>query len=323
MANHEWETDQLSEDRWVNDRLAALASDRDWIPDGARTLARLREKSRARTATARRWIWTTAAAAGAGAALLLVPASRACAQQPGACVQRLLGASASPGPAPASTENIQTREPSGQRPAPAPASQGSRHSASANITASAGAKTEGIPARNGFREVGSASATLCVEIYLDYQCPHCETFVRDVVPLLTERYVATGKVRLLYRDYPLPAHRYARLAARYADAAGALGYYDAVMRQLFATRQSWSETGDIDTHVAQVLPADVMDKVRRDLNDDPRLDDSLSADLAAGREDHLSFTPFVVLVSGKERQAIADTSLSFESVSGYLDKLLQ
>ncbi len=169
-----------------------------------------------------------------------------------------------------------------------------------------------LPLIGNFKEVGSASAPVSVEVYIDYQCVHCESFVRDVTPLLVEQYVGTGKVRLLYRDFPLPTHRYAKLAAYYADAAGELGYYDTAMKQLFATRQAWSVSGDIDTQIAQVLPVGIMEKLRDRMKNDADPDAALAADLAAGQEDRLDRVPFVVIVSGGKRQAITETPLSFD-----------
>jgi len=313
MANHEWESepseDGLSEDglsaddRWLDQRLASLGPDRDWAPDAGRTLARLRArtlaKTRARGLAVRRWVWTTVVAASACAALLVLPASRACAEQPGPCVQRVFGRAANPTIVSVST---------------------------APTVPAAPAVVDRVVTRpsiqSNFKDVGFASAPIGIEIYIDYECPHCEAFVRDVVPLLTAQYVQTGKARLLYRDFPLPSHRYAKAAAEYADAAGELGYYDAAMRQLFATRSEWSANGEVEKQVARVLPASVMEKLRERIEGDTNPGDALAADLAAGQADHLDRVPFVVLVSGDMRQAVEDAALSFDVLKGNLDQIL-
>ena len=319
MANHEWQADRPAYESpadagWVDDRLAALSTDRDWVPDAARTLARLRARAGARRVAAQRWIWTTVAAAGVMATLLLIPASRACAQQPGVCVQRVLGITTAPGiPAPAPSRSVAPSRESTDPPA--------GRAVAAIERAPGGASHVAATAAANFKEAGSPSAPVCMEVYLDYECPHCEAFIRDVLPSLTAQYVATGKVRLLYRDYPMPTHRYARLAARYADAAGELGYYDVVMQQLFTTRRAWSESGDIDSEAAQVLPAEVMEKVRDRVRSDPHLDDALLADLASAQADHLDRTPFAVLVYRGKREIIPDAPISFESLKDVLDRL--
>jgi protein-disulfide isomerase len=174
-----------------------------------------------------------------------------------------------------------------------------------------------------FKEYGSGSAPVCLEIYIDFDCVHCANFVRDVAPGLMADYVEAGKVRLRYRDFPLPTHRFAKLAARYADAAGQLGYYDAVMTHIFETRTAWDENGDVDTEVAQVLPSDVMEKVRDRLKSDPKVDDIIAADQSAGLADHLDRTPFGVIVYEGQRRAITDAPLTLESLKKRIDEVLE
>src|SRR5262249_53861676 len=78
----------------------------------------------------------------------------------------------------------------------------------------------------GLGSSAQAGAPVLCEIYSDSQCgPRANTF-RETLPRLVAAYVKTGKVQLVHRDLPLPAHRYARRAARYANAAARLGRYD-------------------------------------------------------------------------------------------------
>jgi protein-disulfide isomerase len=50
------------------------------------------------------------------------------------------------------------------------------------------------------RAVGAADAPITIELWEDFQCPACGVFSRSTEPRLLEEYVATGKVRLIYRD---------------------------------------------------------------------------------------------------------------------------
>ena len=76
-------------------------------------------------------------------------------------------------------------------------------------------------------------------------------------------HVQTGKIRILHRDFPLPQHRYAHLAARFANAAGRVGQYDLVVNQLFKTQRAWEESGDIDAQIREVLPPGTLQRVRQ------------------------------------------------------------
>ena len=178
------------------------------------------------------------------------------------------------------------------------------------------------PENFAFKTSGSASAPITLEIYSDYECPYCARFYDESVPLILAQYVATGKVRLIHRDLPLPQHRWARLAARYANAAGALGEYDLVVNQIFRTQAAWRENGDIDFQVAQVLPPGLMQKVRERVMNDSTLDHTIAMDLEMVSKDHVNQTPSLVVESKGKRENIGPPP-SFGVLKNYLDQLLR
>jgi protein-disulfide isomerase len=116
-------------------------------------------------------------------------------------------------------------------------------------------------------------------------------------------------------------HRFARLAARYANAAGTLGHYDAVVNQIFRTQAIWAETGDIGTQVALVLPSDLMDKVRNLVQSDTHLDDSVDTDMAIGRQVGLNQTPTMLVTYKGKAQMLAPIPPP-ELLKSYFDELL-
>jgi protein-disulfide isomerase len=178
------------------------------------------------------------------------------------------------------------------------------------------------PGNFAFKTSGSASAPITLEIYSDYECPHCARFYGETVPLIVAQYVATGKVRLIHRDLPLPQHHSARLAARYANAAGELGQYDLAVNRIFATQDAWRDNGNIDAQLAQVLPPGVMQKVRERVMNDSTLDDTVDADLAMVSKDHVNQTPSLVIELKGKRENIGAPP-SFAVLKSYLDQLLK
>ncbi|HEY6343129.1 MAG TPA: thioredoxin domain-containing protein, partial [Bryobacteraceae bacterium] len=185
----------------------------------------------------------------------------------------------------------------------------------------AAAQTPGTRAAPNYKESGSPDAPITCEIYSDYECPHCAVFFRDTLPMLVADYVRTGKVKVLHRDFPLPQHPYAKLAARYANAAGQAGRYDAAVTQLFKTQDVWSKNGDVDTQLAAVLSPAVMRKVREFVEHDQQLDDTVTADQAMGVKDNLTATPTLVVVWKGKRQNISPIP-SYTLLKSYLDDLL-
>jgi protein-disulfide isomerase len=51
--------------------------------------------------------------------------------------------------------------------------------------------------------VGSADAKVTIVEYASMTCPHCAKFHKDVYPGLKLKYIDTGKVRFIFRDFPL------------------------------------------------------------------------------------------------------------------------
>src|SRR5438270_2954309 len=110
-----------------------------------------------------------------------------------------------------------------------------------------------------YKESGSPTAKVACEIYSDYECPSCAAAFASTVPQLVNEYVKSGKVRLIHRDFPLPQHQYSKLAARYVNAAGKLGFYDATVDYMFKTQSVWEKDGSVDAQMAKLLPARSME----------------------------------------------------------------
>lgn len=174
-----------------------------------------------------------------------------------------------------------------------------------------------------FKESGSPTAPVTMEIYTDYQCPACRDLYMNTLPSLETDFVATGKVRLVHRDYPLPQHQFSKLATRYANAAGSIGKYDVVANQLFVTQPQWEQNGNVDGVVAKVLaPAD-MEKVRAMVKTDSHLDDTVATDVAlANNTDHLSQTPTIVIIAKGKRDVIGG-GMPYGILKQYLNQKLQ
>ena len=80
---------------------------------------------------------------------------------------------------------------------------------------------------------GEDKAPITIVEFSDYQCPYCiraEQTVKDLLAL--EKY--KGKIKLHYRDFPLPSHTLAPKAAEAAHCAGDQGKYWEMHGKLFA-----------------------------------------------------------------------------------------
>jgi protein-disulfide isomerase len=174
----------------------------------------------------------------------------------------------------------------------------------------------------GFKTAGSVMAPLTIDLYTDFQCPHCREFFETALPQLTADFIKTSKVRLIHRDFPLPQFQYSRTAIRYANAAGTIGKYDVVAKQIFETQPEWAQNGNVDAAVAKVLAPAEMDKVRQMVKTDAHLDDSLTKDVEMGiNTDHLEALPTLVITYKGKRETTSGL-VSYALLKSYLNQKL-
>lgn len=89
--------------------------------------------------------------------------------------------------------------------------------------------------------LGRPDAPVTIVEYSSLTCPHCAAFHRDTLPKVKERYIDTGKVRFVYRDFPLG--RLALAAAvvgRCVDPARHFAFID----MLYRDQDAWSQSRD-------------------------------------------------------------------------------
>lgn len=76
---------------------------------------------------------------------------------------------------------------------------------------------------------GSENAQVTIIEFSDYECPFCERFYSETLPQIKEKYIKTGKVKLVFKDFPLSFHPSAQKAAEAARCAraqrGDTGYW--------------------------------------------------------------------------------------------------
>lgn len=101
---------------------------------------------------------------------------------------------------------------------------------------------EPFPVASGSFEghvMGSDSAPVEVVEYGDFECPACAQFAVLTVPDAKTRLVATGRVRWVFRDFPLDSHRNAMPAHLAAACAGEQGQFWTMHDQLYFRHREW------------------------------------------------------------------------------------
>jgi protein-disulfide isomerase len=113
--------------------------------------------------------------------------------------------------------------------APAPSAPAANNPSPADSNDKYEVKVGDAPAK------GPASAPVTVVAFSDFQCPFCSRAVPTVHQLETEY---GGKVRIVFKQFPLPFHDKAHLAAEAALAANEQGKFWQMHDKLFANQQA-------------------------------------------------------------------------------------
>lgn len=85
---------------------------------------------------------------------------------------------------------------------------------------------------------GNKNAKLTLIEFSDYQCPFCARYFREALPLIESEYIRTGKLKYVFRDFPVNSlHREAFKAAEAAKCAEEQGKYWEMHDRLFVTQK--------------------------------------------------------------------------------------
>ena len=152
------------------------------------------------------------------------------------------------------------------------------------------------------RVLGKTDAPITIIEYASLTCPHCAEFHNTVLPELKKQYVDTGKVKFIYRDFPLD--QLALRAAMLARCAPEERYF-AFVEVLFKNQQSWAAASDPMAALSRIgrlggVPAE---KIESCLNDKALADAVLESRMTGAKDFDVKSTP-TILVNGKKVDAL-------------------
>ena len=139
---------------------------------------------------------------------------------------------------------------------------------------------------------GNANATLTLVEFTDYQCPFCARHVKETVPQLDRDYIATGKLKYVFRNFPLESiHKLSFKAHEAAICAGEQGKFWEMHDRLFASQAALTPA-DI-TGYAQAMGLDIQ-KFQGCFNIGLHTD-QIRKDIAEGQKAGVTATPVFFL----------------------------
>ena len=142
--------------------------------------------------------------------------------------------------------------------------------------------------------LGDPAAPVTIIEYASLTCPHCAAFHEETLPALKERYIDTGKAKLVMRDFPLDQS--ALLAAALAHCAGPDRYF-AFIDALFGNQAQWARAADPKEALLQLAQLGGLprDKAEACLADEALLDAILQERLDGQNEYAINSTPSFVI----------------------------
>jgi len=143
--------------------------------------------------------------------------------------------------------------------------------------------------RSTSHQTGPKNAKVTLVEFGDFECPACGA-AYPIVTQLLQNY--KGKINYVFREYPLPIHQNADLAANAAEAAGAQGKFFEMYNLLYSNQNTWGESNnamDYFVKYAQELHLDV-NKFKNDVQS-KKYESVIQKDIADGNALGVQATP--------------------------------
>jgi protein-disulfide isomerase len=126
--------------------------------------------------------------------------------------------------------------------------------------------------------LGPANAPVTITEYASMTCPHCAAFNAEVFPKIKSTYIDTGKIRYVFREFPLDIKAAAGSMLARCIAKDDAGKYFAVVDMLFKQQSDWVMKNTTETLTRIGKQAGLSEKAVEDCLKDQALLDKIAAD---------------------------------------------
>jgi protein-disulfide isomerase len=171
---------------------------------------------------------------------------------------------------------------------------------------------------------GETTARVVMIEFSDYQCPFCARYTRDVWPSIDKNYVQAGRLRYVFRGFPIESiHKQAFKAHEAAACAGAQGKYWLMHDELF-THQTALEPTDLKRYAKTIgLDPPVFDLCL----DSGKMTSVVRQDADLGAQIGVSGTPLFLIGTARPDGAVSVLKVitgaqSYDTIKRVLDEVL-
>ena len=167
--------------------------------------------------------------------------------------------------------------------------------------------------------IGSHEAKVKIKIYSSFTCPHCANFHKQVVPEIKKNYVDTGKVQLIFMDFPLDQAAFnASKILHCIEQNKQIGFLDTI----YETQNQWtdgSNINEINVNLKKIVKSLGITSSRFDkcVNNKDIEDKILNARIDGHQKYSINSTPTIIINEKK-----LEGSVSFKNIKKKIEKLI-
>ena len=167
--------------------------------------------------------------------------------------------------------------------------------------------------------LGSDEALIKIKIFSSLTCPHCANFHTNVVPQIKKEYIDSGKVQLIFIDFPLDQIAFnASKILHCLDKREQITFLDII----YETQMKWtigSDENEINKNLKKIVKnlGISSNQFEKCLIDDVISDKILNGRIDASKKYAINSTPTIVINEKK-----LEGSVSFKNIKKKIEKLI-
>ena len=167
--------------------------------------------------------------------------------------------------------------------------------------------------------IGSFDAAVKIKIYSSLTCPHCANFHINVVPEIKKEYVESGKVQLIFIDFPLDQASFnASKLLHCLDQKNQMTFLDII----YETQNKWvsgANINDINDNLKKIVKNLGISSLQFDkcLINETISDKILNDRIEANQKYSINSTPTIIINEKK-----LEGSVNFKNIKKKIEKII-
>ena len=167
--------------------------------------------------------------------------------------------------------------------------------------------------------IGNNNALIKIKVFSSLTCPHCANFHNQVIPKIKEQFVVSGKVQLIFLDFPLD-----QAAFNAAKLIHCVDYEkkNVLLDKIYEKQNKWTQGSDINEineNLKKIVKSFGInsESFEKCLVDEAVSDKILNNRIDAHKKYSIESTPTIIINNKKLKG-----SASFENIKKTIEKLI-